>query len=79
MDLLITVPHSTNPSAPSTTPTWGIGAAYGLTSSYIMYGSYVTNFNVTDNTGSSEIYVNILAATGLANINGNGKLKNKIF
>lgn len=68
MDFLITVPHSTNPSAPSTTPTWGISAAYGTTSSYIMYGgSYVTNFNVTDNTGSSEIYVNILAATATTN------------
>lgn len=67
MDFLITVPHSTNPSAPSTTPTWGIGAIYGTTSSYIMHGSYVTNFNVTEDTGSSEIYVNILAATATTN------------
>ena len=67
MDFLITVPHSSSPSAPATAPTWGIGASYGTTSSYIMYGSYITNFNVTDNTGSSEIYVNILAATATTN------------
>jgi hypothetical protein len=64
IDLLVTVPHSTNPDPPMTTPpAWGFSAAYGANTSYIGMGSYTTTFNVVGNDSSNNVYINILANT----------------
>jgi hypothetical protein len=64
IDLLVTVPHSTNPDPPMTTPpAWGIAGLYGVNTSYIGTGSYTTTFNVVGNDSSSNVYINILANT----------------
>lgn len=68
IDLLVTIPHSTNPDPPMTTaPAWGFSAAYGANTSYIGMGSYTTTFNVVNNDSSNNVYINILANTYASN------------